>query len=78
MPQSVISLPDEEGIDLKPGSLTSIGLTLSEITRQPAPYPSKCIGEWNQTTIGEDDRKHVLPFLKYSQVKTDIYYYMLL
>ena len=46
-----IPLVDEKGIDLKPGTLTSVGLRMTSITRQPYPYPSKCIGEWNTTAL---------------------------
>lgn len=41
-----IPLIDSNGIDLPPNRLTSVGLRATNMTRQPAPYPSKCIDDW--------------------------------
>ena len=46
-------LVDEYGQDLAPNSLTHVSVQETNLTRQPAPYTSKCISEWAQTAYPE-------------------------
>ncbi|XP_040583485.1 epithelial sodium channel subunit gamma-like [Lepeophtheirus salmonis] len=42
-------LPDENGIDLQPGTATSIAIQKSDIIRLPKPYKSECFSNWSET-----------------------------
>ncbi|TRY76498.1 hypothetical protein TCAL_15986, partial [Tigriopus californicus] len=62
-----VPLIEELGRDVFPGAATSFSLQIRQNIRQPAPYPSKCIGSWNETFF-TTAKFPVVADWKYSQV----------
>lgn len=46
---------NEKGIAIPPGSSARINMEATVIKRQPKPYPSQCIDQWDQTNISYAD-----------------------
>ncbi len=42
---------EEFGLDVMPGTATSMSLQLSDIVRLPDPHPADCYGSWEQTDL---------------------------
>ena len=63
-------LIEDNGYDAAAMSVTNFAMEVKDITRQPAPYPSKCIKKWRDTSMeffknitDEQAEEHVKSYL---------------